>query len=65
MSDQRHGRIADLYQADLERHLFALQPRPSAAWHAGIGLVVARLRGRWTGGWTRLQTAMADATYFL
>lgn len=64
MSDQRDARVADLYQTDLERHLFALDRKPGLARYSWIGVVVARLRGRWMGGWTRLQTATADATYF-
>jgi hypothetical protein len=65
MPYQRRATVADLYQADLERHLFALERKPGLAWHARIGAVVAGLRVCWMGGWTRLQTAMADATFFL
>jgi hypothetical protein len=65
MSHQRRVAAADLYQADLERHLFALDHKPGLTWHARIGAVVAALRERWMGGWTRLATAEADPTFFL
>lgn len=59
---QQRSSLAELYQTDLERHLFTPRPArlPSPRWPAvPIG---ARVVAWWKVGWTRWKSALASIT---
>jgi len=64
MFAQRHARVADIYQNDLERHLFAMETNRRGG-QLRLSEAVRRLYGRWESGWVRCKVALANAAYFL
>jgi len=58
---QAQTRIADLYQTDMDRHLFAFE-RPRQGGRPEVLDRLAVSVREWMGGWARWRTALAQLT---
>ena len=56
---QAQNRVANLYQTDLDRHLYAFERREPVL--AGL----TQWMKEWVGGMARLRTALASYAFFL
>ncbi len=65
MNAWHRASVADLYQTDLERHLFAMERRrPRRSYRPAVDIASEWLRDRFGAGWARWR-ALAEAMYFL
>jgi hypothetical protein len=62
---QAQNRIIDLYQTDLDRHLFAMEPKRRQRGEKPIINLVSERVGEWMGGWVRWRTALANGVFSL
>ncbi len=63
MNARYRATVADLYQTDLERHMFALERR-ERSYRPAVDAMGERLRDWLVAGWARCRT-LAEAMYLL
>jgi hypothetical protein len=56
---QAQTRIADLYQTDMDRHLYAFEPRRPLREREALMRLGQSVKG-WIGGWAQWRTALAQ-----
>lgn len=57
---KQHSSVADLYQTDLERHLFTPTPARAPKRRRSASEVTANMREWWKFGWSRWKEAVAS-----
>jgi len=56
---KQHVSVAELYQTDLERHLFTPRSARAPKPRRPSGAITAQMREWWRFGWTRWKEAVA------
>jgi hypothetical protein len=56
---KQHSSVAELYQTDLERHLFTPRRSRAPKPRRSTGMITAQMRDWWRFGWTRWKEAVA------
>jgi hypothetical protein len=59
---QQRSSLAELYQTDLERHLFTPRPARAPGPRRPASLIGAQVVAWWKVGWTRWKSALAAIT---
>jgi hypothetical protein len=64
---QAQNKVIDLYQTDLDRHLYGMEPRRRNGRRGQQALfqAVAGWVNEWKGGWMRMRAAMANGAFFI